>query len=144
MSPPDASQRPQLLPLTDSRFDGWSRRLGFTSLRQAASLSTGASPPLQMVMVTERVAASLANVLSGFEGLPPEAQSGASELKMSDLELKHGLLQARLPANVQIACVFHITYAEQRPCACCGGWDEAAMAGRAAQLAGVLGHTATK
>ena len=48
-----------------------------------------------MVLVTERVTASLANVLSGFVDLPPEVQRANAELKMSDLEQRHGLLQAR-------------------------------------------------
>lgn len=59
--------------------------------------------PLQMVMVTDRVTASLANVLSGYEGLPPEVQrSNAAELQMSDLERKHGLLQVRFPPHVAL------------------------------------------
>lgn len=49
----------------------------------------------QMIMVTEQVFASLTNVLSNFEGLPAEVQTINEGLQMSDLERKHGLLQAR-------------------------------------------------
>lgn len=83
-----------------------------------------------MVMVTERVTASLANVLSGFEGLPPEAQRSAAELQMSDLERKHGLLQARLPARAR---AFNIAAAER--------WSRAPGGGGTARLRGAPGRT---
>ncbi len=49
--------------------------------------------PLQMVIVTERVFASLANVLTDFVGLPRDVQRMNEDIQMSDLERKHGLLQ---------------------------------------------------
>lgn len=73
---------------------------------------------MQMVMVTERVAASLANVLSGYEGLPPEVQrTNAAELQMSDLERKHGLLQARLLPRGRGGGACDVAAVELGPCA---------------------------
>ena len=50
------------------------------------------SPPLlscsQLVMVTEPVFASVANVLSGFDGIP-----SVQSVRLSELEVKHGITQ---------------------------------------------------
>ena len=56
-----------------------------------------------MVIVTERVFASLANVLTDFAGLPREVQRMNEDIQMSDLERKHGLLQVAQ----QPACIRH-------------------------------------
>ena len=54
-----------------------------------------------MVIVTERVFASLANVLTDFAGLPREVQRMNEDIQMSDLERKHGLLQVADNSDLQ-------------------------------------------
>ena len=46
----------------------------------------------QLVMVTEAIFGSIYNVLHHFEGVP-NASKGTKELELSELEIKHGLLQ---------------------------------------------------
>ena len=51
---------------------------------------------LQLVLVTEAIILSLADVLSDCEGLPYSVLQQYEGLKMSELERKHGLLQVSL------------------------------------------------
>ncbi len=59
-----------------------------------------------MVIVTERVFASLANVLTDFAGLPREVQRMNEDIQMSDLERKHGLLQVTHNPQLYSECLF--------------------------------------
>lgn len=47
----------------------------------------------QLVMVTEAVFASAENMLRCFEGLPQELARARADVKLSELEIKAGLLQ---------------------------------------------------
>lgn len=49
--------------------------------------------PLQLVLVTEPIILSLANVLSEYDRLPAAVAAQHHDVKMSELERKHGLLQ---------------------------------------------------
>ena len=66
------------------------------------TLFSECAAPAQMVIVTERVFASLANVLTDFAGLPREVQRMNEDIQMSDLERKHGLLQ--VSTTVHFVC----------------------------------------
>lgn len=48
---------------------------------------------MQLVLVTEPIILSLANVLREYDGLPAAVSMHHRDLKMSELERKHGLLQ---------------------------------------------------
>jgi hypothetical protein len=48
---------------------------------------------MQLVLVTEPIILSLANVLSEYDRLPPAVAAQHRDVKMSELERKHGLLQ---------------------------------------------------
>lgn len=50
----------------------------------------------QMVMVTEPVFASLRDILNHFKGLPPALSEERADVRLSNLELKAGLLQVRI------------------------------------------------
>lgn len=56
-----------------------------------------------MVLVTEATLMSLHNFVTSGEGLPPDTRLALEQLKMSELERKHGLMQA-LPLLASTAC----------------------------------------
>jgi hypothetical protein len=53
------------------------------------------SPDVQLVLVTEPIILSLANVLNEYDRLPAAVAIQHRDVKMSELERKHGLLQVK-------------------------------------------------
>jgi hypothetical protein len=63
----------------------------------------------QLLLVTEPIFASAADLLAKFQTLPPAAAAARGATRLSELEIKAGLLQARsafLPAGMRFpACI---------------------------------------